>query len=326
MQKLSYPIKFQPILKDKIWGGKKLKSVLNKDSISDTIGESWEISGVDGNISIVSNGALVGCDLNSLVTKYKGEFVGNSVYKEFGNQFPLLLKFIDANRDLSIQVHPDDIIAKERHDSNGKTEMWYVIDSEPKSKLISGFNEKITKDKYLGALNSGNLMSLLKAHEVESGDVFFIPTGNVHATGAGILFAEIQQTSDVTYRIYDYDRKDNQGKRRELHTDLAVDVINYEDENEKVNYKATKNEDINLVKCNYFTTNILILDEVLNKDVSNLDSFIVYMCLEGSAYIECRNGFKENINIGDTVLIPSSVKEFKITPNQEIKLLEVYIE
>ncbi len=320
-----YPIKFAPILKDKIWGGEKLKSVLNKESDKDNLGESWELSGVEGDVSKVVNGFLAGNDLQEIIEIYMTDIVGEPVYEKFGTEFPLLFKFIDANQNLSIQVHPDDKLSKERHNAFGKTEMWYVLASEPKSKLVSGFVEESNKKEYLDALKGGKLMSLLKSHEVNEGDTFFIPAGDVHAIGAGVLLAEIQQTSDVTYRIYDYDRKDDNGNSRELHTDLALDAIDYKDTNDKVSYKRTKNETVNLATCQYFVTNIQDISQPFERDVYLLNSFVVYMCVGGSAKIVCDNGEAEVISKGETILIPASINSIIIEPEGEVKLLEVYV-
>ncbi|MGQ1785456.1 MULTISPECIES: type I phosphomannose isomerase catalytic subunit [unclassified Saccharicrinis] len=320
-----YPIKFTPILKDKIWGGGKLKSVLNKKSELDNLGESWELSGVEGDVSQISNGFLAGNNLQEIIEIYMADIVGEHVYSKFGNEFPLLFKFIDANDNLSIQVHPDDVLSKERHNAFGKTEMWYVLQAEPKSQLVSGFVNESSKEEYLEALNGGKLMTLLKSHEVDEGDTFFIPAGDVHAIGAGVLLAEIQQTSDVTYRIYDYDRKDSSGNTRELHTDLALDAIDYKDTNEKVAYDLKSNEAVNLAACQYFVTNILNINEAFERDIYLLNSFVVYMCVGGSAKIICANGEEETITKGETVLIPAAIDNVIIEPDGEAKLLEVYI-
>ena len=320
-----YPIKFKTILKDKIWGGSKLKSVLNKNSELSNLGESWELSGVEGDVSEVSNGFLAGNTLEEILEIYMTDLVGENVYNKFGTEFPLLFKFIDANDNLSIQVHPDDELSKERHNAYGKTEMWYVIESEPQSQLVSGFVKESGKEEYLEALNSGKLMDLLKSHQVKEGDTFFIPAGDVHAIGAGVLLAEIQQTSDVTYRIYDYDRKDSEGNTRELHTDLALDAIDYKDTNEKVAYDLKKNETVNLAACQYFVTNILDITKPFERDVYLLNSFVVYMCVGGSATIQCNNGESETIKKGETVLIPAAIENVTIEPDGEAKLLEVYI-
>lgn len=320
-----YPLKFNPILKDKIWGGNKLKSVLKKSSSKENLGESWEISGVEGDVSVIKNGFLAGNTLEEVIEIYMGDIVGEPIYNKFNTEFPLLFKFIDANQDLSIQVHPDDKLSKERHNAYGKTEMWYVIDAEPKSQLISGFIKKTSKEEYLKSLKEGQLTSLLKAHDVKPGDTFFIPAGDVHAIGAGVLLAEIQQTSDITYRIYDYDRKDSDGNTRELHTELALDAIDYTDTNEKVDYQDNLNTPTNLAACPYFETNLIHLNSNYERDVYILNSFVAYMCVEGSATIQYNKDNTETITKGETVLIPASINSITIVPDVNTKLLEVYI-
>ncbi|MDF1549873.1 MAG: class I mannose-6-phosphate isomerase, partial [Bacteroidales bacterium] len=253
-----YPLKFAPVLKEKIWGGQKLSELLGKKARNDTkIGESWEISCVAGDISKVSNGFLEGNSLQELIEVYMSDLIGEQVYLKFGEEFPLLIKFIDAQDVLSIQVHPDDEVAKERHNAYGKTEMWYVLQADEDAELISGFKNDTDKQTYLTALQSGNLSELLNAEKVKEGDVFFIPAGRVHAIGRGIMLAEIQQTSDITYRIYDWGRVDDDGKPRELHTELAKDVIDFKAcDSYRTDYKLVKNETKNLVSCKYFVTNI----------------------------------------------------------------------
>jgi mannose-6-phosphate isomerase len=323
-----YPLKFTPIYKDKIWGGNKLKTVLNKDfGDLPNCGESWELSGVEDNVSVVSNGLLAGNSLEELIEIYMGDLVGDQVFENFGIEFPLLIKFIDANDDLSIQVHPDDKMSKERHNAFGKTEMWYVLQADAGSKLQSGFNQEVDQDKYLFKLEHNELTDILNFEEVAAGDVYFIPAGRVHAIGKGILLAEIQQTSDVTYRIYDYDRRDDQGNPRELHTELALDAIDYALLPEyKTHYETKLNESVELVKCNYFTTNLLDLDGPVEKDYNKLDSFVIYICLEGEVKIETESG-SETIQKGETILIPASIENVLLKPaSTSAKLLEVYIE
>ena len=279
-----YPFKFKPINKDKIWGGQKLKKLLNKEfSPLPNCGESWEISGVQDEISVVANGFLEGNNLEELIEIYMGELVGEKVYEKFGVEFPLLIKFIDANDDLSIQVHPNDEMSKERHNAFGKTEMWYVLQADEGSELIAGFNQEVDQKKYLEHLEKNTLMEILNTEKVKAGDVFFMPAGRVHAIGKGIVVAEIQQTSDVTYRIYDYNRKDDKGNTRELHTDMALDAIDYTFEKEyRTHYHTHKNQSSELVSCPYFTTNLIELTHSIEKDYNDLDSFIIYMCLEGN--------------------------------------------
>jgi mannose-6-phosphate isomerase len=322
-----YPLKFTPIYKDKIWGGNKINSVLNKDFGNlPNCGESWEISGVEGNISVVSNGFLAGNTLEELIEVYMSDLVGEKVFENFGIEFPLLIKFIDANDDLSIQVHPGDEMAAERHNSYGKTEMWYVLQADPGSKLQSGFNQAVDEDKYLFKLEHNELTDILNFEEVKSGDVFFIPAGRVHAIGKGILLAEIQQTSDVTYRIYDYDRRDNMGNPRELHTELALGAIDYTLSPEyKTNYQAKLNSSVELASCKYFTTNVLELNKPVEKDYNNVDSFVIYICVDGELLIETESG-SESLKKGETILIPATIENVQLKPQSTtVKLLEVYI-
>lgn len=322
-----YPLKFKSIYLDKIWGGKRINTVLNKDYGNlPNCGESWEISGVEGNISVVDNGFLAGNNLQELIEIYMGDLVGDKIFKQFGEEFPLLVKFIDAQDDLSIQVHPDDKLSKERHNAFGKTEMWYVVDTEKGALINSGFNQQLSKEQYLKQIENGKLTNLLHYDETQEGDVFFIPAGRVHAIGKGVLVAEIQQTSDVTYRIFDYNRKDDKGDERELHTDLAVDAIDFSHKDEyKTKYKAIQNQSTELVSCDYFTTNILKFDQTLEKDYSQLDSFIIYLNLEGKFEIEF-DGETFLVEKGETVLIPASLETFQLKPlSKEVKTLEVYI-
>jgi len=322
-----YPLKFKPILHEKIWGGNRLKELLNKDIDNlPNCGESWEISSVEGKISEVNNGYLQGNNLQELIEVYMGDLVGEKIYKKYGIEFPLLIKFIDAQADLSIQVHPNDELSKKRHNAYGKTEMWYVVNAEVGSLINSGFNQPVTREKYLEYLENGKLTDLLCYEKAAPGDVFFIPAGRVHAIGKGILLAEIQQTSDVTYRIYDYDRKDGNGNKRELHTDLALDAIDFTYQDEyKTKYKTEKNRSSEIVSCDYFTTNILDFSEKLEKDYHHFDSFVVYMTLEGQFNIEYEGG-NEKVNKGETVLLPASLESVRLKPETEsAKVLEIYI-
>ncbi len=322
-----YPLKFIPLYKDKIWGGNKIKTILNKDfGDLPNCGESWEVSAVEGNISVVANGYLAGNNLQELAEIYMGDLLGDKIYEKFGVEFPLLIKFIDANDDLSIQVHPDDELSKKRHNAYGKTEMWYVLQADKGARLNSGFNQEVDQEKYLKFLEAKKLTEILNFEEVAPGDVFFIPAGRVHAIGSGILLTEIQQTSDVTYRIYDYDRKDDKGNTRELHTELALDAIDFSlQEKYKTGYEEKLNESSEIVSCKYFTTNVLHFDQTLEKDYNELDSFVIYICLDGNYKIEFENG-SETGQKGETVLIPASLENVKLVPQTaSVKLLEVYI-
>jgi len=326
MNEMLYPLKFKPIFKEKIWGGKKLAEVLNKATgARDNIGESWEISAVSEHISEVSNGFLAGNNLQELTEIYMGDLVGEKIYDRYGIEFPLLIKFIDASDDLSIQVHPDDALAKQRHQAYGKTEMWYVLDADKGAKLISGFNKEINREEYLQHLQADKLPEILNYEEVATGDVFFIPAGRVHAIGKGILLAEIQQTSDITYRIYDFNRKDASGKLRELHTDLAVDAIDYTYyKNYRTSYNQKVNKTTNLVECDYFTTNLLQFDTEITKDYVGLDSFVILMALDGKFTLHYNSDQKIRVEKGETILLPNVLNNVTFQPEKKAKLLEVY--
>ncbi|SHF86589.1 mannose-6-phosphate isomerase, type 1 [Mariniphaga anaerophila] len=322
-----YPLKFKPIFLEKIWGGNRMKSALGKDyGTLPNCGESWELSAVEGSVSEVSNGFLAGNSLTELVEIYMGELVGDKIYKKYGIEFPLLFKFIDAQDNLSIQVHPNDELAAERHNAYGKTEMWYVIDAEKGALINSGFNRQLTRDQYLDYLKNGKLPEILHYDKTMPGDVFFIPAGRVHAICKGVLLAEIQQTSDVTYRIYDYDRKDANGNVRELHNDLALDAIDFSYlDDYKTKYTVTENQSSEMVSCDYFTTNLLKFSKEIDKDYNSVDSFIVYMNLDGRFAIEFEGG-EEIVEKGETVLVPASLETFNLKPlTQEVTALEVYI-
>ncbi|MCK7590032.1 class I mannose-6-phosphate isomerase [Subsaxibacter sp. CAU 1640] len=324
MKSTLYPIKFKPILKDKIWGGQKLKTILNKDTNLPNIGESWEISDVEGDTSIVKNGSLAGQSLKHLLSTYKADFLGEKNYQQFGNKFPLLIKFIDAKEDLSIQLHPNDELAAKRHNSFGKTEMWYVMQADENSNLIVGFNQKVTPELYLEHLENKSLTKILNFDAVTTGDTYFIEVGRVHAIGAGVMLAEIQQTSDITYRVYDWDRKDDKGNERELHNDLALDAIGFDMLNDfRVGYEKNQNESNEMVSCPYFTTNFLPVTTEISK-INDLDSFIIYMCVKGKLTIEA-NGISTELSKGETVLIPAAIEKIDIKPEMDSELLEVYI-
>lgn len=322
-----YPLKFRTIFKDKIWGGEKIKTFLGKDfSPLPNCGETWEISGVKSDVSIVSEGALSGQSLAAILEQFKEELVGETVYNRFGNEFPLLIKFIDANDDLSIQVHPNDELAKERHNSFGKTEMWYVIQADRGSRLITGFNQKVDEQIYLDKLSSGQLTDILNSEQVETGDIYFLPAGRVHTIGKGLLIAEIQQTSDITYRIYDFDRVDDKGNSRELHTEQALAALDYEVYPEyKTPYPKTKNEAVNAVSCEYFTTNVLDFTGSTVRDYSAFDTFAIHVCVAGS-YTLITPGSQTDVKMGDCVLIPAAIKNVRLETSAGFKILESYIE
>ena len=317
-----YPLVFKPIVKDRIWGGTKLQTELNKELSSQNTGESWEISTVPGDVSIVSNGIFAGLNLNELVSKYPSEILGTKVHAQFGTAFPLLFKFIDAKEDLSIQLHPNDELAKKRHNSFGKTEMWYVIQADEDSRIIVGFKEKSSPEEYLHHLEQKSLPAILNEIQVKKGDVFFLETGTVHAIGAGIVVAEIQQTSDITYRIYDWDRVDAEGNSRELHIEDALDAIVYDIHDAKKEYENVVNKSNAVVDCPYFTTNVIPLDGKMNFGKEGT-SFTVFVCTEGDFTITAQNGPEYSFRKGDTVLVPAQLTDFELIGNAT--LLEIFI-
>jgi mannose-6-phosphate isomerase len=321
-----YPLKFEPILKEKIWGGTSLVNHYHKKADPENkYGESWEVSAISDNLSVVCNGFLAGNNIEELIEVYMGDITGDSVYERFGVEFPLLIKLIEAKNDLSVQVHPGNEMAMERHKAYGKTEMWYIIESENDSRIYTGFKKPVTRDEYLEALESGNLQELLNAENPEPGDFFFTPAGRIHAIGSGILLAEIQQTSDVTYRIYDWNRKDDNGNERELHNDLALDAIDFSASGKNmIKAQPMMNKTETLVNCEYFTTNVINFNENISKDYNLIDSFVIYMCIEGEFLIRW-DGNSEPVIRGETVLLPALIKEVSLEPAPEAKVLEILI-
>lgn len=321
---LDYPLKFNPIFKQRIWGGEKLKHLLNKPCSLPNIGESWEISGIEGEVSVVANGSFKGQTLAQLLADFQGDLAGNKIYREYAGQFPLLIKFIDAKKNLSVQLHPNDDLSKTRHNSFGKTEMWYILQADDNAEINIGFNKNVEKDEYLAALKNHKITDLLHFEKVKKGNSFMINTGKVHAIGAGVLLAEIQQASDITYRIFDWEREDEYGNRRELHTDLALDAIGFEKKEDfKLHYEKNINTSSKIVECPYFTTNFLPVKGTITNNYSSLDSFVIYMCVSGTARIYINKNFTE-IQTGETVLIPAITKEVEIY-SKGTELLEVYI-
>lgn len=316
-----YPMQFEPILKERIWGGQKLKTLLNKPITSEITGESWELSTVKGDISIVANGVYQGKPLTEVILSAPEMLLGSTVYKRFGTEFPLLFKYLDAREDLSIQVHPNDELAKKRHNSFGKTEMWYVMQADPDSRIIVGFKKESSPQQYLKSLEDNSIISLLDTVKAKPGDVFFLETGTVHAIGAGLVIAEIQQTSDITYRIYDFDRKDANGNKRELHVEEALDAINYNPVDSQKEYSKNRNESNVMVDCPYFTTNFIPLDGKMAVK-QNGESFRVFMCAEGSFSLDS-NGVTYQYKTGDTVLIPAVLTDYSL--EGRASLLEIYI-
>ena len=325
-----YPIRFTPLLKERIWGGKTLlanakQGKAKKIDATQPYGESWELSAVKGDESVVANGFLKRNNIEEIIEVYMGNLIGDKVYEKYGLTFPLLIKSLDCHDVLSVQVHPDDELAAERHNSYGKTEMWYIVDAEPGAFIYIGFNRKdITREEYIAAINEGRLPELLNKVEVKPGDTFFIPAGTIHALGKGVVVLEIQQTSDVTYRVYDWERVDDNGNPRELHTALAVDAIDFASDKDKciMRYEAKKNASTQMVKCDYFTTNIVELEGSTERELESIDSFVLYICAEGEADV-CMGDSTEHLEPFDLVMIPAEADSVKLCGNA--KLLEVYI-
>ena len=318
------PLKFNALLKSTLWGGDKIIPFKHLDVKQDNVGESWEISGVPGNETVVSDGPYAGKKLNELVAELKGELVGEDNYKRFGDEFPLLIKFIDARQDLSIQVHPTDEIAHRQGKERGKTEMWYLMDSDKDATLLCGLKKQITPEEYAQMVADDTICDAIARYNVKEGDCFFLPAGRIHAIGTGCFLAEIQQTSDVTYRIYDFKRKDKNGNYRQLHTKEAAESINYTVEsNYRTEYTAAKNQGVALVQCPYFNTAVYDLDEPMTIDYSELDSFVILIGLKGNASITDTEGNTFTLQAGESVLIPASTKELKV--DGAIKFLETYV-
>ena len=315
--------KFEPLLKQTLWGGDKIIPFKHLDTQLENVGESWEISGVKDNETVVANGEHKGKSLNALVREQKGKLVGETNYQRFGDEFPLLIKFIDARQDLSIQVHPTDEIAHRQGKSRGKTEMWYALEPTPGAQLYNGLKKQITAEQYKEMVENDTITDALARYEVREGDVFFIPAGRIHAIGAGCFVAEIQQTSDVTYRIYDFKRKDKNGNYRELHTKEAAESINYTVlPNYRTEYTPTKNEGVQVVSCPYFTTAVYELTEPMTLDYTELDSFVILIAVKGEGLITC-NGEEMSFQMGDTVLLPATTGEVRVEGT--VKFLETFV-
>jgi mannose-6-phosphate isomerase len=322
-----YPLKFKPVFDDRVWGGDKIRTHLGLDfGPMERCAEAWVLSGVEGKQTVVSNGFLAGNELNELVEVYMDELVGEKVFDKHSRVFPLLIKFIDAREWLSVQVHPDDNLARKRGMPNGKTEMWYVLDADEKAELISGFKRNVTQKLFLDHLQQKTLPQILNFEKVRKGDVFFMPAGRIHALGPGILLTEIQQTSDATYRVYDWDRTDKQGNPRETHVEQALAAIDYNAcTDSRTDYNLKPDITTELVSCPYFTTNLMELARPLEKNYEDIDSFVVYICLEGRMVVQCDEGEKIGVQKGEVLLIPASLNRIEFYPDRNVKILEVYI-
>ena len=318
------PLKFNALLKSTIWGGDKIIPFKHLDVKQENVGESWEISGVKGNETTVKDGEFAGKNLNEVVAELKDQLIGKENYKRFGNEFPLLIKCIDARQDLSIQVHPTDEIAKKQGKERGKTEMWYLMDSDKDATLLCGLKKKITPEEYAAMVENDTIVDVIARYDVKEGDCFFLPAGRIHAIGTGCFLAEIQQTSDVTYRIYDFKRKDKNGNYRELHTKQAAECINYNvEDNYRTNYLPTKNMGVALVNCPYFCTAVYDLDEPMTLDYSELDSFVILIGLKGKATLTDNEGNVTTLEAGESILVPATTKELKV--DGTLKFLETYV-
>lgn len=325
-----YPIKFIPRLKERLWGGTELLSHVKqgkgaKIDPKKTYGECWDLSAVEGDESVVANGYLKRNNIEEIIEVYMGSLVGEKNYDRFGLTFPLLIKSLECHDTLSVQVHPDDELAAERHNSYGKTEMWYIASCREGASIYIGFkNPNITREEYLSAVNEDRLPEIMNRVEVKAGDVYFIPAGTIHALGSGVNVLEIQQTSDITYRIYDWNRTDEQGVARELHTALAVDAIDFSSDAASCHkhYTLQTNRAVSMVDCPYFTTNIISLEGKATFDYASLDSFVLYICAEGEADIKVGDTM-EHITPYELVMIPAEAD--MVTLSGEAKLLEVYI-
>jgi mannose-6-phosphate isomerase len=320
-----YPLKFKPIFKEKIWGGNKIKTVFGMDySPLPNCGEAWVLSGHGEEISEVVNGFLAENQLDELIEVYMGDLVGEAVYEKYGNKFPLLIKILNSSDWLSIQVHPDDKLAESRHNDLGKTEMWYIADAEPGAELISGFNCEMTPELYLSNLNNGTLKEIMNYEKVQKGDVYYIPVGRVHALGPGLLLFEIQQTSDLTYRIYDFDRVDNKGNPRQLHTEQALDALDFmQHDTYRTEYTPGLNKTVPVVESTYFNTSLIHFGMPVVKDYSGIDSFVILQCAEGKCTVEYEGG-NESLQAGEVILIPAIMEKIQIVPLMETKILEVH--
>lgn len=322
-----YPLKFRPILKSTIWGGEKIIPFKHLDCVQAQVGESWEISDVKGDESVVSYGADEGKNLTQMMAEYKEKLVGKANYERFGGKFPLLIKFIDAQQDLSIQVHPDDELAMKRHQSLGKTEMWYIIgNAGGKAHLRSGMSKQLTPAEYAAMVENNTICDALTDYAVQPGDVFFLPAGRIHSIGAGCFLAEIQETSNITYRIYDFNRKDKNGNTRELHTELAKDAIDYTVlPDYRTPYTPRKDEPVEIAKCSHFTTTVYDLTEPMTMDYSELDSFVIFICMEGKAVVTDDQGNQIEMQAGESVLFPATTHTLDVTPEGGAKFLETYV-
>lgn len=321
-------LKFRPILKSPIWSGDRLAAYKGVAFSTGSIGESWEISGLRDNESVVAEGPMMGLTLTEVIRREGAALLGAANYARFGVEFPLLVKFIDARHDLSVQVHPDDALARQHHDSRGKTEMWYVVAADEGASLRVGFHRSVTPEEYERAVADHTILDLMSEYAVAEGDVFFLPSGRIHTIGAGSLLVEIQQPSDITYRIYDYGRIGADGKPRELHTELARQALDFAASPDcRLAYQPTPDCGVELVHCDHFTTRLYDLTADYDLDLSSLDSFVVLVCTKGRGRLIDDRGEVSTMRQGETVLVPANVAGLKIClETLEMTLLASYIE
>ena len=324
-----YPFLFHPNLHPVVWGGHQLRPYKGLEPNEEPIGESWEVSAVPSSTSIISNGSLQGRDLTSVIAEFPEEILGHAVNEKYHGQLPLLVKFIDAERDLSIQVHPNDEMAWREHKKMGKSEMWYIIKAAPGSHLYAGFKQQITSDEYFRRIADGTITEVLADHTVKTGDVFYLPAGRVHAICGGIMLAEVQQSSDVTYRIYDYNRPGMDGKPRELHTDLAAQALDYHvEQNYRTEYVETDNRAIQIIDSPYFDVRVMEIQTPFHRNLLKYDSFVISMCIEGDCKLVMRtNGSEILLKAGHTTLIPAAIADYDVIPlNGRTKLLDAFVD
>ena len=324
-----YPLLFEPNLHSVVWGGNQLRPYKGLEPSDEPIGESWEVSAVPSSTSIISNGAYKGKDLISVINEQSEAILGKTVNEKYDGKLPLLVKFIDAKRDLSIQVHPNDEMAMREHGKMGKTEMWYVIKADEGAHLYAGFKEEITPQEYQQRIADGSITEVLADHQVKTGDVFYLPAGRVHAICGGILLAEVQQSSDVTYRIYDYNRPGMDGKPRELHTELAAKALDYHVEEEyRTAYSESPNKAIQIIDTPYFDVRVLEISKSFHRNMKKYDSFIITMCIEGDCKIHVRSTGEETLlKQGNSTLIPAAIADYDIIPQQgTTRILDAFID
>ena len=298
--------KFQPIIKQALWGS-----------------ESWAVSGFKGSETVVSGGPDDGTPLNQLVSRQRERLVGHANFSRFAGEFPLLVKFIDARRDLSIQVHPDDLVARRHGYERGKSEMWYVLSSAPGARLFNGLRQQLTPQQYKQMVADATITQALAAYDVSPGDVFYIPAGRIHSIGAGCQVAEIQQTSDVTYRIYDYNRRDAQGHLRPLHTEQAAESIDYNVlPDYRTPYPRLSNQRVPLVSSPHFTTALYDIDRPTTLDYTALDTFVILIGVAGGGTLQS-GGQSASLRAGEALLLPATATTVQVEGT--LTLLETYV-